>query len=82
MKAGLWKATMEYYKTKNLLHVMKLLGHKNVQNNLIYTQVVNFESDEYHSAIAGTIEKARNLIEAGFEYVCEIDDAKPFRKRK
>jgi len=27
-----WKATMEYYKTKAILHVMKVLGHKNINN--------------------------------------------------
>ena len=73
---------MEYYKTKDILHVMKLLGHKNIQNMLIYTQLVNFEADEYHSAVAKTIEEACELIEAGFEYVCDMDDVKLFRKRK
>jgi len=27
-----WKATMEYHKTKAILHVMKVLGHKNINN--------------------------------------------------
>jgi integrase len=35
-----WKATMEYYKTKDILHVMRLLGHKNIKNTLIYTQLI------------------------------------------
>jgi hypothetical protein len=26
-----WKATMEYHKTKDILHVMRLLGHKNIK---------------------------------------------------
>ena len=38
---------MEYAKTKDILYVMKLLGHKNIKNTLIYTQLVNFERDEY-----------------------------------
>lgn len=38
-----WKATMEYYKTKDILHVMRLLGHKNIKNTLIYTQLAKFE---------------------------------------
>ncbi|MEM2419860.1 MAG: site-specific integrase, partial [Candidatus Bathyarchaeia archaeon] len=37
-----WKATMEYHKTKDILYVMKVLGHKRIQNTLIYTQLVNF----------------------------------------
>lgn len=77
-----WKATMEYQKTKDILHVMRLLGHRNINNTLIYTQLVTFESDEYHSATAKNVEEARKLIEEGFEYVCEMDDLQLFRKRK
>jgi integrase len=78
-----WKATMEYHKTKNLLHVQQVLGHKNIQNTMIYTQLLDFEvEDEWHSATAKTVEEAKELIEAGFEYVCDIDGVKLFRKRK
>ena len=78
-----WKATMEYAKTKDILHVMKLLGHKNINNTLIYTQLIDFESDEYHSAVACNVEEARKLIEAGFEYVCTTpENIMLFRKRK
>jgi len=78
-----WKATMEYHKTKNILHVMKLLGHKSIQNTLIYTQLINFdEDDNFHSATAKTIQEAQKLVEAGFEFVCAFDDVKLFRKRK
>jgi len=28
-----WKATMEYYKTKDILYVMHLLGHKNIKKH-------------------------------------------------
>lgn len=78
-----WKATMEYYKTKDILHVMQLLGHKNIKNTLIYTQLVkNISDDEYVCKVAKTLEKAKELIEAGFEYVCEMDGYKLFRKRK
>jgi len=77
-----WKATMEYSKTKNILHVMKLLGHKNIQNTLTYTQLIDFENEEYHSATADTVDQAKELIESGFEFVCDIDNMKLFRKRK
>ena len=77
-----WKATMEYAKTKDILYVMHLLGHKNIKNTLIYTQLVNFESNEYHFATAATIEEAGKLIQAGFEYVCHHNDIMLFRKRK
>jgi integrase len=29
-----WKAAIEYHKTKDILHVMKILGHKNIKNTL------------------------------------------------
>ena len=77
-----FKATMEYYKTKDILHVMQILGHKNIKNTLIYTHLVNFKDDEYISKVAKTVEEACKLVEAGFEYVCEIEGVKIFRKRK
>lgn len=73
---------MEYAKTKDILHVMKLLGHKNVKNTLVYTQLISFEADQYISKVAKTVEEASALIEAGFDYVCEIEGIKLFRKRK
>ena len=77
-----WKATMEYHRTKDILYVMKLLGHKNIANTLIYTQLVEFEGDEYSSAIASNVEEAKKLIEAGFEHVCDHENMMLFRKRK
>ena len=73
---------MEYHKTKDVLYVKKLLGHRNVQSTLFYTQLVNFESDECHSATAKTLEEAKQLIESGFEYVTDMEGIKLFRKRK
>jgi len=77
-----WKATMEYHKTRSLLHVMKVLGHRSVQNTLIYTQLLEVEDDEFHSATARSVDEARKLIESGFEYVCTYEDVMLFRKRK
>jgi len=77
-----WKATTEYHKTKDILHVMKVLGHKNINNTLVYTQLVDFGDDEYTVRVAHTIEEDKQLLEAGFEYVTERDDYKIYRKRK
>ncbi len=78
-----WKATMEYHKTRDILRVKQLLGHKNINSTLVYTQLVNFESDEYYSATAKTTEEAKQLVEAGFEYVCTTpENIMLFRKRK
>ena len=78
-----WKATMEYAKTKDILHVMKLLGHKSIKNTLIYTQLIEgIRDDEYVCKVARTPEEISSLIEAGFEYVCEHEGLKFFRRRK
>jgi hypothetical protein len=61
---------------------MRLLGHKNIKNTLIYTQLVTFQNDDYTCKIASNIREAAELIEAGYEYVCEMGHQKLFRKRK
>lgn len=43
-----WKATTEYAKTKDILHVMQLLGHKSIQNTLVYTHLVKLQRRGIH----------------------------------
>ena len=67
----------------NILHVKQLLGHRNINSTLIYTQLVNFEEkDEYHVRVAKTVEEVCELVEAGFDYVTTIKGVQIFRKRK
>jgi hypothetical protein len=40
------------------------------------------EEDEFHSATAKTVDEAAKLIEQGFDYICDVDGVKLFRKRK
>jgi integrase len=77
-----FKATMEYHKTKDILHVMQLLGHKNIRNTLVYTHLVNFESDDYVCKVAKAVGEAKALVEDGFDYVCDVEGHEIFRKRK
>jgi integrase len=77
-----FKATMEYQKTRDILHVMSILGHRSIKNTLVYTHLVNFESDEYVCKVAKSVNDAKCLIENGFEYVTDIEGMKLFRKRK
>ena len=54
-----------------------------LSSGLVYTQLVNFESDEYVCKAARQPEDAAQLIEGGFEYVCTTPDGVMlFRKRK
>jgi integrase len=36
-----WKATMEYYRTRDIYYVMHFLGHKKIENTLLYVQLTN-----------------------------------------
>jgi integrase len=74
--------TMTYYKTKDILYTQHALGHKNIQNTMVYVHLINFESDTYTCKTAETIKEAQELIETGFEYVCEMNSTQLFRKRK
>ena len=74
---------MEYHRTKDILHVMRLLGHKSIANTLIYTQLVEFEDDDkYCTAVADSVEQARQLLETGFEFICSHNGQMLFRKRR
>lgn len=79
-----WRATMAYRKTRDILFVKELLGHRSISNTLKYIHLAGEEPDcdEYVSKVAKTIDEARLLIETGFEYICEVEGAKLFRKRK
>lgn len=74
--------TMEYHKTKDILHVQQKLGHRSILSTMIYTQLVNFESDKYHVKAAKNVKEDKELIAGGFEYVTERDGVKIYRKRK
>lgn len=77
-----WGATMTYHYTKNILLVQKLLGHKNIRNTLKYTQLIHFKDDEFDVATATTLEEAKELLAAGFNYVTEMKGVKLFRRPK
>jgi integrase len=51
-----WKATTEYNKTKDVLLVMRIFGHRNINNTLRYTQLIKTKDDEIISKVASTIE--------------------------
>jgi hypothetical protein len=80
------EGTMEYHKTKDILHVKEILGHKNINNTLIYINleraIFKTSSDEFTVRAVKSVDGACKLVEVGFEYVTEIDGKKIFRKRK
>jgi len=81
-----WKATILYHQTKDVIFVKNFLGHKRIENTLLYIQLAETifkdTSSQFMSRVAKTVKGARSLIEAGFEYVTDMDGVKIFRKRK
>ena len=75
---------MEFHRTKNILYVKQILGHKKLENTELYTHLINFESDEWHVAHARDIDEESKLLEAGYEYVrySDKDCVAIYRKRK
>jgi len=74
--------TMLYHKTKDILYTMEQMGLSQLKTALVYVRLIAFGEDEFTSAVAKDIQEACKLIEAGFEYVTEMEGAKIFRKRK
>jgi integrase len=79
-----WKATMEYHRTRDILHVKHLLGHKRLENTEVYTHLIDFVVDEYHVAHAKTLDEESTLLQTGFEFVrySMEDKVAIYRKRK
>ena len=75
-------AIMTYPKTRDLLYTQKMMGHRNLRSTLRYVTLISFEDDDYTSAVARNLEEFRQRVEAGFEYVTEMEGAKVFRKRR
>jgi len=61
---------------------MRILGHKNVNNTLIYMQLVKFKDDNYLGKIAHSEHEVCQLKEAGFKYVSDYGTNRIFRKHK
>jgi len=81
-----WKATMEYHKTRDLLHVQQVLGHCDIKSTMTYINLeqalFQVSNDEFHVKTAKTVEEACKLAEVGFEHFDTIDDVHLYRKRK
>lgn len=82
-----WKATTLYHQTKDPYYVKDFLGHKSIKNTEIYITIERTifsesDNDEFTVKIANKPEEIKNLLEVGFQYICEKDGTLFFRKRK
>ena len=77
---------MEYHKLKDLRAVQKILGHKSILTTQTYenTEAALFlqDTDEWICRVAHNETEAISLIEAGFQYVNNLDNCALYRKRK
>ena len=80
------KATILYHQTKDILYVKQFLGHKKIETTLLYIQLADaiFKEtiDEFHVRVASKPDEIKQLLEAGFDFVCEKNELLYFRKRK
>ena len=81
-----WKATTEYHKTRDIIHVQQILGHRDIKSTMIYINLeqalFNATNDEFHVKTAKTVEESCKLAEVGFEYFDTIEGVHVYRKRK
>ena len=81
-----FKGTTLYHKTRDIIYVKETLGHKDINNTLIYIHleatIFKTVNDTFYVKTAKTIEEDEKLLEVGFEYVTDIDNVKLFEKRK
>ncbi|UCE16064.1 MAG: site-specific integrase [Candidatus Bathyarchaeota archaeon] len=82
-----FKGTTEYHKTKDIMHVKRVLGHKSIESTILYINIESSiyltNSDEWTCKATTNTNEATQLIENGFEYVTTTPDKLMlFRKRK
>jgi hypothetical protein len=73
---------MEYHKTKDILHVMKMLGHKSITSTLLYTQIVSFEGDEYDVKIEESKERIEVRLKVGYEWVGQDNKGQVYLRKR
>ncbi len=81
-----WKGTMLYHETKDLRHVQKILGHKQITSTVIYENTACAlwlqDTDNYTCKVAHNEAEEIQLIEAGFTLVNNRGELAFYKKRK
>jgi len=54
----------------------------NIKNPFVYNQLITVKDEDFTSKVVSSEIEVCKLIEAGFEYVCDYNNNKVFRKRK
>jgi hypothetical protein len=69
-----------HYTNGNVLTVKKLLGHKRIENSMKYIGMIDFKDDQFEVATATTVDEAKKILTAGFDYVTEKSGIMLFRR--
>ena len=78
-----WGGSMiAHYTNGNVLTVKKLLRHKRVESTMKYISMIHFKDDEFEVTTATTVEEAKQILSAGFDYVTAKDGIMLFRRPK
>jgi len=78
---------MLYHQTKDPYYVQHFLGHRTLKSTEIYINIEHtlFEAgtnDQYTVKVAEKPEEIKQLLETGFEYVCQKGELAFLRKRR
>jgi integrase len=81
-----WKGTMLYHETKDLRHVQKILGHKQITSTVIYENTACAlwlqETDNFMCKVAHNEQEETELINTGFQHVNNRGELAFYKKRK
>jgi len=82
-----WKATTEYHRTHDILHVKHMLGHKHLLSTEVYVHLAeelfsNPKDMKFITRAAVNAKGCRMLAEAGFEKFDEINGVHLYRRRR
>jgi integrase len=83
-----WKGTTEYHKTKDIMHVKYVLGHKEIKATLLYINIEQAtflaDTDDWTCKIAHNETEEQQLIEANFTFVNKREEPYTafYKKRK
>jgi hypothetical protein len=71
-----------HYTKRNILMPKKLLDHKRIENTMKYIGLIHSKDDEFEVTTATTVEEAKQVLSASFEYVTEKSGIMLFRRPK
>jgi hypothetical protein len=73
---------MEYYRTRDIIWVKQVLGHKSINNTMRYVSLIPRENDDFIVKIATNKVGRVKLLEEGFELIGKDGNEWYLRKRK